>query len=165
MKKTVLIVLILVMTFSMGGCNRIKYIGWKEVDIKDYGTIKVPDTWMYSEHNGYVYLTDRPLEEEGCIVYFVETEWEPLLNEDGNEVSINEYYGEIILKDLIINGSTSLGAYFGMFNFLLNGEPTIGYYYSFDDVSEDKPRLYFVSFNMDITYETLEKIAYSHHIP
>ena len=46
----------LAMVLSMGGCNRIKYIGWKEVEIRDYGTIKVPDTWMCSEHNGYIYI-------------------------------------------------------------------------------------------------------------
>ena len=88
-----------------------------------------------------------------------------MLTEDGNKISINDYYGEIIRKDLIINGSTSLSGYYGKFNFLLNGEPTIGYYCSFDDLTENTPKIYFVSFNMDITYETLEKIAYSHDIP
>ncbi len=164
MKKAVLVVLMLAMVLSMGGCNRIKYIGWKEVEIRDYGTIKVPDTWMCSEHNGYIYLTDRPLEEEGCIVYFVETIWDSGVNIDGYELTSNDYYGEIIKMNFVKGANLSNGAFYGEYTFNLNGEQTEGYYLRLI-MQCHKQRLHLVSFNKNITYETLEKIAYSHDIP
>ena len=164
MKRAVSIVLILVMTFSMGGCNRIKYIGWKEVDIKDYGTIKVPDTWMYSEHNGFVYLTDRPIDEEGCRIYFVETIWEPEKNKNGYEVSTNDYYGDIVKMDFVKGANISNGAFYSEYTFNLNGEQTTGYYLRLIKQCHEQT-LHLVAFNKDITYETLEKIAFSHDIP
>lgn len=55
MKKIIVISLILITTISVGGCSiinyirQIEYIGFKEVWIKDYGTIKAPQDWVFKE--------------------------------------------------------------------------------------------------------------------
>lgn len=160
MKKTVLIVLILVMLINIGGCYKIKYMGWKEVDIKGYDNIMIPKDWLYSQNNGYTYLTDRPIEENGCNVYFVETVWEPLPNEDGNKISINDYYGEIILIDYIKSAVLSSGVFLGEYRCMINGVEDSCLYILFTD--NEAGELEIITFNKEITYNLLEKIAMSY---
>ena len=49
------------------------YWGWKEVEVENYGTIKVPGDWVYTRLTDGGCFSDRPLEEDGCVYYLVET--------------------------------------------------------------------------------------------
>lgn len=73
MKKTISALLLISLMLSMlTGCGP-NYEGWKDVELANCGTIKVPAGWMKCEHNGKVYLTDKPLEEENCTIYFFQS--------------------------------------------------------------------------------------------
>ncbi|MCH5298942.1 MAG: hypothetical protein J1E96_04175 [Ruminococcus sp.] len=46
------------------------YIGWQEVKIDDYATIKVPGNWKQGEENGLIYFYDSDLPDGDNVVLF-----------------------------------------------------------------------------------------------
>ena len=46
------------------------YLGWQEVKIEDYATIKVPGNWKQGEKNGLIYFYDSDLPDDDNVVLF-----------------------------------------------------------------------------------------------
>lgn len=63
MKK---LLLIMIFVFSLSGCSA-QYEGWKEIELQDYGSIKVPEGWTYHIQDNEIYFVDEGV-TEGCFV-------------------------------------------------------------------------------------------------
>ena len=49
------------------------YDEWKTITLESPGTLKIPQEWVVTEQDGTIYVTDRPLGEQGCTIYLVGT--------------------------------------------------------------------------------------------
>ncbi|HIZ84117.1 MAG TPA: hypothetical protein H9668_06850 [Firmicutes bacterium] len=83
MRKSLALVLCAVFLFLCTACtwNGEK---WKTVEIMEfpmengtchegevYGTLRIPEDWVFTQDGERLYFTDRPVEEEGCRIYLV----------------------------------------------------------------------------------------------
>ena len=72
MKKRIVLIsiTIVVLAISVGVVLYLcRYAGWKQVNIKNVGSFLIPEEWYFTEADSRYYISDRPLEEEGCIIY------------------------------------------------------------------------------------------------
>ena len=60
MMKKVLLIMILV--FSLSGCSG-QYEGWEEIELGDYGSIKVPEGWTCHIQGNEIYFVDEGVTE------------------------------------------------------------------------------------------------------
>ena len=83
MRKTVALILCTVLLLSCGACA---WGGekWKTVEIMEipmengtchegevYGTLSIPEDWVFTQDGEHLYFTDRPVDAEGCQIYLV----------------------------------------------------------------------------------------------
>ena len=47
------------------------YRGWQSVGIQGLGSFSVPGDWVVTQDYNTIWMTDRPIGEEGCIIYCV----------------------------------------------------------------------------------------------
>lgn len=103
-RKNLSLVLIAVFLLSaLSGCVNLlvdlapelayDYRQWKTVELENVGSFMVPEAWILTEKDGILYFTDRPLEEECCTIYMVETPINPYAAVE--ETDKNPYLGEI----------------------------------------------------------------------
>lgn len=59
MKKIICILLLII---SLSGCVG-KYKGWKEIEMADLGTIKIPEGWVCHIQDNEIYFTDEGVTE------------------------------------------------------------------------------------------------------
>ncbi len=76
MKK---LMLIMILVFSFSGCSG-KYDGWKEIELQDYGSIKVPEGWTCHIKDETIYFTDEGVyeltEDKVHMTGFIDDDWE-----------------------------------------------------------------------------------------
>lgn len=48
---------------------------WKHVQIDRVGTFRIPRHWVITEQDERYYISDRPLADDGCIIYLEQSEW------------------------------------------------------------------------------------------
>jgi hypothetical protein len=69
MKKRILLLLLLfVLTPIIYFCF-IKYAFWQTISISGVGTFKVPQKWTVTQRGDFIYITNKPIDEEGYIIY------------------------------------------------------------------------------------------------
>lgn len=56
------LLLIAMLVFSLSGCSG-QYEGWKEIELQDYGSIKVPEGWVCHIQNNEIYFVDEGVTE------------------------------------------------------------------------------------------------------
>ena len=71
-KLNVFIILVVILSILLIGCSD-KYEEWKTVSILGGGTIKVPQDWVVTQEDNVMYITDKPINEEGYKIYLVGT--------------------------------------------------------------------------------------------
>ena len=59
MKKLLLVILLVL---SLSGCSG-KYKGWKEIEIENLGSIKIPEGWTYHIQDNEIYFVDEGVTE------------------------------------------------------------------------------------------------------
>jgi len=47
------------------------YRGWQTVTVHSVGTFQVPGEWIVTQYNNVLWLTDKPIDEEEYVIYFV----------------------------------------------------------------------------------------------
>jgi len=89
MKKTILVsLLILIFSTVLFGCSlRYAVWQWQSVSISDVGTFRVPGDWIVTQSNNAVYITDKPIDEEGYKIY--------LIGKTQSNISLSEYLENI----------------------------------------------------------------------
>ncbi len=84
MRKVVgLISCISILLLLCGACSWNKE-EWKTVKIMEfpmengtyhegevYGTLRIPEDWVFTQDGEHLYFTDRPVDEEGCQIYLI----------------------------------------------------------------------------------------------
>ena len=75
--------------FILSGCSS-AYKGWQEITLYNCGTFQVPGDWVITEQEGYLYLSDLPLEAENAQVYLVQQTYEEVSFDDEAKVLANE---------------------------------------------------------------------------
>lgn len=156
MKKRLEICLMtLVLLLTIAGCKP-NYEGWKEVEIANCGTLKIPEEWMKCEYDGKIYFTDRPLDEPDCNIYFFQiTDFE----QDTTIFSDNIQWGKFLSSENYSNSSgisTDRLLIDGLAQDV-HGFSLIGWDYSDDSVSQ----LFFYTLDTSIDEDTIRKIAKS----
>jgi len=46
------------------------YSGWQTVEVQNVGSFQVPGDWVVTQYDNVIWLTDKPIDEEGFIIYF-----------------------------------------------------------------------------------------------
>ena len=46
------------------------YRGWQTVSVHGVGTFQVPGDWVVTQYDNVIWLTDKAIDGEGCVVYF-----------------------------------------------------------------------------------------------
>jgi hypothetical protein len=81
---------------------------WQTVTISGIGAFKLPTEWNVEERDGFLYVTDRPLEDDGYTIYLVgAVSWigkEPMLPQP-HEVFEGVEKGEVLLSLVFRNGA------------------------------------------------------------
>lgn len=139
MRKIISIVLLVAfLVATLGGCRDVimaiepmyayDYSQWKTVELENIGSFMVPQTWVFSEEDGIVYFSDRPLGEEGCIIYMAEKSTY-LLND---VTEVNPYIGEMQALEGEYGAVFGNSGYYALWNFSLNGETVSKFIVIFD---------------------------------
>jgi hypothetical protein len=77
MKKIIISLIILLIIFSVYYImyklidlpNPLISFGWQKVSIKGVGTFKIPRDWIVTQKNKSIFITDKPIEENGYKIY------------------------------------------------------------------------------------------------
>lgn len=153
MKK---LLLIMILIFSLSGCSW-KYEGWKEIELHDYGSIKIPEGWTYHIQDNEIYFVDEGVTE------FSE-----------KNVHLGGYiYGENIpdapskvLPEITKAENTNKGqvhsndTYIGIKKYYINGKWCEKGYIQLG-VSERDIEIFLIAWDGTVSYDDLEKIAKS----
>jgi len=121
MKKkiiTIIIFIILLVTFSgyyfmyklLDYPNPIISFGWKYIFIKGSGTFKIPRDWIVTQKNKTIFITDKPIEENGYKIYLVGViiEYDNNLNKDEiNGKWLYYYSNDNFFRNVQFLGSTN----------------------------------------------------------
>ncbi|MBQ8605925.1 MAG: hypothetical protein IJ408_04240 [Clostridia bacterium] len=89
MKKIITIFLILTIVINISSCNFYNYDGWQTIEMKDCGTIKIPEGWSYHyDEDGLMNIMNG---DKLALLQFKE-----ILNEDGSISNdhYDKFYGE-----------------------------------------------------------------------
>ena len=107
------------------------YSNWQTVTVQNVGSFQVPGDWVVTQYDNVIWLTDKPINEEGFIIYFAGFVYHP---KEG-------VYPQNIFTSTFNNLSPNqLGSFaaqpFGFFSFSLareqafkDGYPSSGYSY------------------------------------
>lgn len=89
-KKILFIIVILTICIILISCSS----GWKSITLDGVGSFKVPEDWIFTNEDGLIYFTDKPIDDEDCGIYLVE----PIHSSDdkGNRYIYNPLFGNAL---------------------------------------------------------------------
>ena len=197
MKKIIIIVLLIFVSSIIVAVhklmdlpNPIGYFGWQSVSMAGTVTFKVPQDWIVTYGEKVIFITDRPMEEEGYKIYFagVIEESDPY---DYEVVSITEhdkyttvaygiknkeeidgkwlyyYSGHDFFKDVqyiesVKSAVFSNSAYYGIKKYKIDGNIEEKYYLEFSIGDGSDVSIELLSWDNLINEKTIIKIAKSY---
>lgn len=126
--KKIIIIAISILVFSIAVVSIFfvyesnKYNGWKTLYIETYGTVKVPDSWILESKDGLFYLTDKPLDEDSCNIFFIQTKsYATVFENYESVVESNRKANQFQHKKMISGGVLSNSVTYGKSLYLVNG--------------------------------------------
>lgn len=145
--------------------NYVRYKDWKEVEIEDCGTIKIPKEWVMTEYDGRLYLSDKPLDEEDCTVYFVQSHSYPTsasiaAGSDEGAVDTNLFSREVQMLKSERSSVISNGAIYGEELYSVDGVEEKKLYLELSNLHYHT-RVYLITWDESIDEDMLIKIAKS----
>lgn len=138
------------------------YIGWQEVKIEDYATIKVPGNWQQGEKNGLIYFYNPDLPNDDNVVLFQTNMLYDMfdiggpieIDEDSTEQNIvSNYFQRVVTLTGICN---SLGSSTGKALVCVDNNSKIEDYINFTNGRYD---FEFFSNENRVDEKTIKKIA------
>jgi hypothetical protein len=155
-KKIYLVSLsILVFLTVLFGCS-FKYAvwQWQSISIPEVGTFRVPGDWIVTQSNNVVYITDKPIDEEGYKIYLIGK------TEDGrNRVPYSEYFENIEYIKSVRGVIYSNSALFSIHKINVNGNIVEKYIITLSNTTKDIDLL---AWDNLIDENTMKKIAQSY---
>lgn len=151
MKRFIAILLAILAVFSLGGCSRYNYDGWKEISIWNIGTLKIPSEWTYYEKDDKLYFLD-----ENQVPVMIETHSYCSGDKPGN-MDCNDFFDEYRCLQHISSTVFSNGAVYGEYLIEINSNQCQHYF--LDLPGEESISLIIWDDTIDI--EFVKKIAWS----
>lgn len=153
MKK---LLLIIILVFSLSGCSG-QYEGWKEIELHDYGSIKIPEGWTYHIQDNEIYFVDEGVtefSEENVHLggYIYDESYIPATQKMFDK---NAKFEETIISQVYSNDTyRGIDKYFIHEEWCEKGYIQLG-------VSERDIEIFLIAWDDMVSYDDLEKIAKS----
>lgn len=133
------------------------YFGWKEININDSMSFKIPGNWESSKKDGLLYFYDKNEESNNNIVLFQsETQIGDSINTNSNlaekNICSDNFLGIVSLSSSV----NSLGTISGEALVSFDGKSQVEEYIEFNDQNND---FIFYTYERKVDNNTLEKIG------
>ena len=138
MKRIISLVLSLTLLLLIGCAS--DTADWKQINIEDCGTIKIPSQWDVVVEDDIIYIT----ENEKPIM---------ITTKRSGERESNLYYKDYVYVDFISSAVLSNGVIYGRCKCIYDNKTVEMYYLSLDS------GIVFLVWNQEITKDTVVKIA------
>ena len=137
--------------------NLCAYIGWQDVLVPMVGKFKVPPDWVVTQTEDTVYITDKPIDEEGYKIYLIGA----IYPRNDNVVFPYELFENTRkIKDGPGTGYSN-GAFYGQEEYIINGKKETKYILDVGYNTRGRKSLSFIAWDDIIDEKTLSRIAYS----
>ncbi len=157
MKKFLLFFLLL-SSLLLSGCGQ-EYENWKKVEIKEIGSVKIPNEWVVAYSEGKLYITDKSLENADCNVFFLQTNSFSSFEGEKGIVESNKFCENLQNLQTKTSAVFSNSAIYGTMLFSVDGtEEEMRYLY----LPTENTRILLVSWHNAVDQDTLLKIAKSY---
>lgn len=154
MKKFFCVLLIVLL---VSGCSN-DYDAWKEVNITEVGSLKIPKEWIYTENNNIIYFTDKEIgESTEYSIYLI-----GIICDQGQVEALYQHIDENMKYEKLISSETlSNSAIVGKNEYLINDKICQKL---FLDIYSSNKQLYIIGLDDSIDYEVAKKIATSYKV-
>lgn len=152
-KLNVLIIIFLIPLVLFVGCSD-KYENWQSISIPGVGVFKVPQEWVVTQKNNMVYITDKPIKEEGYKTYLL-----GIKGDDGKYIPHYDFFENVEYIDTIEDVNYSNSATYWLGQYKINGnieEKYVLHFYSTNQIID------FLAWDNLIDKDTIIKIAKSY---
>ena len=153
MKK---VLLIMILVFSLSGCSG-QYEGWKEIELHDYGSIKIPEGWTYHIQDNEIYFVDEGVTE------FTEENVHlgGYIYGESKITKLSKVFPEIVKSGVLVTNQVySNDTYRGIKKYFIHGKWCEKGYIQLG-VSERDIEIFLIAWDDTVSYDDLEKIAKS----
>ena len=146
---------ILLMVLLVSGCSN-EYEKWKEIDVPNVGSLKIPQEWEYNENGDIIYFSDKKISDSSEYnIYFIgiicnQGQIEPLYK----HIDKNMKYEKLISSETLSNS-----AIIGKNEYLINGKTSQKF---FLDLYSSNKQLYIIAFDDYVDYEIIKKVGNSY---
>ncbi|MBQ4145060.1 MAG: hypothetical protein IJD36_00400 [Clostridia bacterium] len=153
MKKIIYILLLII---SLSGCAG-KYKGWKEIEMADLGTIKIPEGWVCHIQDNEIYFAD-----EGVTEFTEDTVHLAgyIYEEDNPIVAYKMFDKNAVVKELITNEIFSNSTFMGTKKYVFNGKSCEKLYLMLEVIEQNK-EIYMIVWDENVSYDDIKKMAIS----
>ena len=157
MKKIIFILSLIICFFVCITSYAGRYKGWKEIEIADLGTIKVPEGWVCHIQNNEIYFTD-----EGVTEFTEDTvHLAGYIYEKGKSLGVvykmfdeNARHEEYITDEIFSNSTRQ-----GIDYYIMNGKRCEKIYLELE--IEKYKKLYMLVLDDNVSYDDVKKMAKS----
>lgn len=144
MKKNICFILVISMLLLCGCTSSTE--NWKEIDIADCGTLKIPDEWTFLIENGIMYIIDG---DKPIMISCKRT----------GENESNLYFSDYKYVEFISSSVLSNGPIYGKAKYLYEDSPIELYYLDLGYTLHDDELIEFVVWDQEISEDFLINIA------
>lgn len=148
LKKIIIVATILLIIIMCTSCDN----GLQIINIEGLGSFKVPNSWIYTEEDGIVYFTDKPIDDEDCSIYLIE----PMVS---NGYVSNKLFGKAGYTKTITYKTLSNSANYGSRNYLQDDNSYKRYFILFIGVDRG---LLLIAWDDLVEEDTIKEIAESY---
>ena len=146
----------MILVFSLSGCSG-QYEGWKEIELQDYGSIKIPEGWTCHIQGNEIYFVDEGVTEFteenvhlGGYIY----------DEDYTLAAHKLFDKSTDYEETNESQVYSNDTFRGIEKYYINGEWREKGYIQLC-VSEKDTEIFMIAWDDTVSYDDLEKIAKS----
>lgn len=152
MKKIFCVLLIILLVSE---CSN-DYETWKEVNITEFGSLKIPQEWVYNENGDIIYFSDKKTSDSSEYnIYLIGI----ICNQDQIE-SLYKHIDENMKYEKLISSETlSNSAIIGENEYLINGKASHKF---FLDLYSSNKQLHVIAVDDSVDYEIIKKIGKSY---
>ena len=159
--KKIVFILFIILCIASSGCN-ITNDSLQEIQIKNYGTIKVPEDWTLTEHDWLLYLSNKSINSQDEKIYFIQSNSVSGIEEGDvgiveTNILCNKFQNILTTKYQVLSNSAS----YGECKTLVDDEEEHKFFF---ELSANDSHLQFVCWDENINIETIKKIANSYNM-
>jgi len=133
-----------------------RYAFWQDISLTDYGTFKIPKNWIVTQKQDIIYITDKPIQEEGYKIYLVGVR--RIKSNDGKYRY--EHFENVERLGYGWGAITSYSAEYFLEIYNINGVIEEKYVISFSNSGQ--PTIYFLAWDNLLNRNEIIKIAKSY---